>query len=48
MWVVRVAVSGQTVTPGGATEILELLGKSESLLRLKKILNLCKNHNFGV
>ena len=48
MWVVRVAVSGQTVTPGGATEILELLGKNESLLRLKKIFNLCKNHNFGV
>ena len=48
MWVVRVSVSGQTVTPGGATEILELLGKNESLLRLKKILNSCKNHNFGV
>lgn len=47
MWVVRVSVSGQAVTPGGATEILELLGKQESLIRLKKILNSCKNYNFG-
>jgi glutamyl-tRNA synthetase len=34
MWAVRIAVSGTSVTPGGATEILEILGKQESLRRL--------------
>ncbi len=33
-WCVRIAVSGQTVTPGGATEIMEVLGREESLARL--------------
>lgn len=36
MWPVRIAVSGMTVTPGGAVEILDILGKEESMLRLKK------------
>lgn len=35
-WIVRVAASGQSVTPGGVTEILYLLGKDESISRLKK------------
>lgn len=35
MWAVRVAVTGTLVTPGGATDILDILGKEESLLRLK-------------
>lgn len=35
MWALRIAVSGTSVTPGGATEILEILGKQESLRRLK-------------
>lgn len=35
MWAVRIAVSGTSVTPGGATEILAILGKQESLRRLK-------------
>ncbi len=34
MWGVRIAVAGQTVTPGGATEIMDILGKEESLRRL--------------
>ena len=34
MWCVRIAVSGMTVTPGGATEIMEVLGREESLARL--------------
>ncbi len=34
MWPVRIAASGMTVTPGGAIEILEILGKTESLKRL--------------
>ena len=33
-WCVRIAVSGQAVTPGGATEIMEVLGREESLARL--------------
>ena len=35
-WIVRVAASGQSVTPGGVTEVLYLLGKDESISRLKK------------
>ena len=35
MWAVRIAVSGTSVTPGGATDILAILGKQESLRRLK-------------
>ena len=35
MWPVRTAVSGKQMTPGGATEIMEILGKEESLLRLR-------------
>lgn len=38
MWVLRIAVAGQKVTPGGATELLSLLGKKVSLERLKKSL----------
>ena len=34
LWCVRVAVSGQAVTPGGATELLEVLGREESLSRI--------------
>lgn len=38
MWVIRVALSGRTVTVGGATEIMEILGKNEVLNRLKNCL----------
>ena len=34
LFVARAAVSGLTVTPGGATEIMEILGKEETLARL--------------
>ena len=34
MWPVRIAASGMTVTPGGAVEILDILGREESLKRL--------------
>ncbi|MHB0995408.1 MAG: glutamate--tRNA ligase [Elusimicrobiales bacterium] len=34
MWPLRIAVSGQAVTPTGAVEIAELLGKPETLRRL--------------
>lgn len=35
MWPVRTAVSGKQMTPGGATELMEVLGKEESLSRLR-------------
>lgn len=38
MWVLRIAAAGQKVTPGGATEILSLLGKKISMERIKKSL----------
>ena len=34
MWPVRIAISGTVVTPGGAVEILLLLGREESLRRI--------------
>ncbi len=36
MWPVRVALSGKQSTPCGATELLEVLGKDESIKRLNK------------
>ena len=35
LWPVRTAVSGKQMTPGGAFEIMEILGKEESLRRIK-------------
>ena len=35
MWPVRIAAAGQMVTPGGAVEICHILGKEETLRRLK-------------
>ncbi|MDO5572989.1 MAG: glutamate--tRNA ligase [bacterium] len=35
MWPVRTAVSGKQMTPGGATELMEILGKDESIRRIK-------------
>ncbi len=35
MWPVRIAVSGKAMTPAGATEIMEVLGKEESLKRIR-------------
>lgn len=35
LWPIRTAVSGKQSTPGGATEIMELLGKEESLRRIR-------------
>ena len=38
MWCVRIAVSGMSATPGGATEIMEVIGKAESISRIKTAL----------
>ena len=35
MWCVRIAVSGMAATPGGATEIMEVIGKEESVSRIR-------------
>ena len=35
MWPVRIAAAGKTVTPGGAVEILDILGREEALARLE-------------
>lgn len=43
MWPVRTAVSGKQMTPAGATEIMELLGKEESLNRIRKGIELLAN-----
>ena len=35
MWPIRTAVSGKQMTPGGATEIMEIIGKEASVNRIK-------------
>ena len=36
MWPIRTALSGLAMTPGGATELMSVLGKEESLQRIQK------------
>lgn len=36
LWPVRVAISGLQSTPGGATELAALLGKDETLRRIRQ------------
>ncbi len=43
MWPVRTAVSGLQMTPAGATEIMEVLGKEETLARIRKGIELLEN-----
>ena len=35
MWPIRTAVSGKQMTPAGATEIMEVIGKEESIRRIQ-------------
>ena len=35
MWPIRTALSGKQMTPGGATELMEVLGKEEAIARIK-------------
>ena len=35
LWPIRIAVAGKQVTPGGAFEIIEILGKEETIRRIK-------------
>ncbi|MBQ2110471.1 MAG: glutamate--tRNA ligase, partial [Clostridia bacterium] len=43
LWPVRIAMSGQAVTPGGAIEIAALLGRDEALRRLELGLEKLRN-----
>jgi glutamyl-tRNA synthetase len=43
MWPIRTAVSGLQMTPAGATEIMEVLGKEETLIRIRKGIELIEN-----
>jgi glutamyl-tRNA synthetase len=43
LWPIRTAVSGKQMTPAGATEIMEILGKEETLDRIKKGIALLEN-----
>ena len=36
MWPIRIALSGLLATPGGCTDLLEILGKEESLKRIRE------------
>ncbi len=38
MWAVRIAVARLGITPGGATELMEVFGKEESLSRIRQAL----------
>ena len=39
MWPIRTAVSGKQMTPGGATELMEVLGKDETVARVEAAIN---------
>lgn len=39
MWAVRIAIGRQAVTPGGATELMEVFGKTESIERIKQAID---------
>ena len=36
LWPVRIAITGKLMTPCGATEAMEILGKEETIKRIKK------------
>lgn len=40
LWPVRIAISGRENTPAGASEIMEILGKEETIKRLESSMNL--------
>ena len=42
LWPVRTALSGEPTSPGGAMELADILGKEESLRRIRKGIELLK------
>ncbi len=45
LWSVRTAVSGKQMTPCGATEMMEIVGKEESLKRIQKAIEMLEKDN---
>ena len=43
MWPLRTAVSGKQMTPAGATEIMEIIGKDETIRRVKAAIEKLEN-----
>ena len=43
LWPVRVAISGKQFTPGGAFEIAEIIGKEDTIARMKRSIEKLKN-----
>ena len=43
MWPLRTAVSGKQMTPAGATEIMEIIGKEETIKRVKAAIEKLEN-----
>ncbi len=43
LWPVRVAISGKQFTPGGAFEIAEIIGKADTIARMKRSIEMLKN-----
>lgn len=44
LWPIRVALSGKPSSPGGSIELADLLGKEESIMRIKKGIELLENN----
>ncbi len=44
LWPCRTALSGKAMTPGGATELMEVLGKEESLARIEAAIEKLRSH----
>ncbi len=42
LWPVRVAISGKQFTPGGAFEIAEIIGKEDTIARMKRSIEMLK------
>ena len=45
IWPLRIALSGKAVTPAGATEIMEVLGKEESVARIRKAIGMLEQQS---
>ena len=43
MWPLRIAAAGKSVTPGGAIEIAQILGREETLRRMEAGIAMLKN-----
>ena len=43
LWPIRIAMSGKQTTPCGASEMMEVLGKEESLKRLRAAIEKLEN-----